>query len=334
MRLGLNRWDWRSPEAFASEVVEAEAMGLTDAFVPVNPLALPDPYVLLTAGARATTTMHFGPLLETPVLRPAAVAAGSIATLDRAAPGRARLTYGVGDTAVRWLGLRPARVAELERAVVDARALLAGSEIDVGAERPARLFHHRPVPVWVAAGGPRTLRMAGAVADGVFIRVGTHPANLRTAVDAIADGARSAGRDPGEVEVAVIVHTASTQDPGEIHAISRAMAAGYVEYSPTLFDAPGFEWRGPAIEELQAQVVPDFHHAADLVAAGRVVDFLDDEIAASFSFTGSPADIADQIAAVRAAVPEMTMLIPHPVPTPRFGAALDYVRWLTTDVLG
>src|SRR5258708_27261029 len=57
------------------------------------------------------------------------------------------------------------------------RALLDGHAVDVGAREPARLPHHRPVPIWIAAGGPRTLRMAGGVADGVFIRVGTHPAN-------------------------------------------------------------------------------------------------------------------------------------------------------------
>ena len=50
-----------------------------------------------------------------------AASASSIATLDEISDGRAILTYGVGDTAVRWLGLRPAKVAELEEATVLAR---------------------------------------------------------------------------------------------------------------------------------------------------------------------------------------------------------------------
>ena len=76
------------------------------------------------------------------------------------------------------------------------RALLDGGEVEVGAARPARLPHHRPVPIWIAAGGPRTLRMAGGVADGVFIRVGTHRANITRTVEAIRAGAAEAGRDP------------------------------------------------------------------------------------------------------------------------------------------
>ncbi|MDH3681546.1 MAG: LLM class flavin-dependent oxidoreductase [Acidimicrobiia bacterium] len=330
---GLNRWDWRTPSAFAVEVARAEEAGFSHAFLPVNPLAVPDPYVFLAAGAAATERMVFGPLLETPVLRPPAVAAGSIATIDAIAPGRAMLTYGVGDTAVRWLGRRPATVAELEAACRDARRYLAGDAIDVGAAAPARLRHARPVPVWLAAGGPRTLRMAGRVADGVFIRVGTHPANLRVAVDAVRAGAVEAGRSLDDVDVAVIVHTASTEDPAEIRALARAMAAGFYEYSPALFDQAGFEWNGPDIEELKTQIWPDFHHAADLVAAGRLVDFLPDDVARSFSFCGSTGEIAEQLTAVLDAVPEASIVVPHPIPTPRFGHALDHVTWFSEGVI-
>jgi hypothetical protein len=45
-------------------------MGIDYAFVPVNPLAIADPYALMIAAAQVTMTIRFGPLLETPVLRP------------------------------------------------------------------------------------------------------------------------------------------------------------------------------------------------------------------------------------------------------------------------
>ena len=332
MDYGLNRWDWRSPAAFAHEVRAAEALGFSHGFLPVNPLGVADPYVMFAAGAAATERMVFGPLLETPVLRHPAVAAGSIATVDALAPGRTMLTYGIGDTAVRWLGKRPATVAELEAACRDARSLLVGDRLEVGAARPAWLRHARPVPVWLAAGGPRTLRMAGRVADGVFIRVGTHPANLRHAVGLIRVGAEEAGRDPDEVGLGVIVHTAATQDPTEINAMSRAMAAGFYEYSPALFSQAGFEWTGPDIEVLKAEVWPDFHHAADLVEAGERVGFLPDDVAESFSFCGSPAEIAERLSAVLATVPQTSIVVPHPIPTPRFGSSIDFVRWFAEEV--
>jgi 5,10-methylenetetrahydromethanopterin reductase len=330
---GLNRWDWRSPESFAAQVSEAEQLGLGCAFLPVNPLAVPDPYLLMGAAAMVTEKMRFGPLLETPRIRPPAVAAGSIASLDIASEGRAMLTFGVGDTAVRWLGDRPATVAELESSVSTTKALLGGKRVDVGAAEPAYLRHARAVPVWVAAGGPRTLRMAGRVADGVFIRAGTHPAILDAAVAEVRAGAESVGRDPSELRMAVVVHTIRSQDPSEIAAISRAMAAGFHEYSPSMFAQAGLTWEGPPIEDLKRQVSPDFHHTTDLVGAGDLVSFLSDEIADSFSFHGSPIDIVDQLARVRDHVPGLEIVVPHPVPMPTGGDVVGYVRWMADNLM-
>src|SRR5439155_3110762 len=131
------------------------------------------------------------------------------------------------------------------------RGLLDGESVEVGAERPARLPHHRPVPIWIAAGGPRTLRMAGAVADGVFIRVGTHAANIRAAVEAVRTGAAEAGRDPAAVRLGAVFHTVLVDDPGRAMAMARSMAAGYYEYSSTLFGPPGLEWAGPDPDTLK-----------------------------------------------------------------------------------
>ena len=174
-RFGLNRFDSRSVAAFVADVRRAEALGWDAVLQPDSQLRRRDTYVLLAAAAQATERIALGPLLANPINRHPTVTASSIATIDELAPGRVLLGWGVGDTAVRLAGLRPARVKELEDSTRLMRALLDGKEVEVGAARPATLPHHRPVPIWIAAGGPRTLRMAGSVADGVFIRVGTHP---------------------------------------------------------------------------------------------------------------------------------------------------------------
>lgn len=333
IKFGLNRWDWRTPATFADSVRSAEQAGIDFAFLPVNPLALWDPYALMTVGAMATSTMSFGPLLETPVLRPPAVAAGSIATIAEISDGRAMFTYGIGDTAVRWLGKRPARIAELEAATVEMRALLGGERIDVGAPEPAFLRHARPVPVWIAASGPRSLQMAGRVADGVFLRVGTHPANLRAAIASLSAGAAEAGRDVADISIGLIVHTCRSQDPGEIAAITRAMAAGFYEYAPALFEQAGFEWSGTPIDVLKEQLWPDFHHAADLVAAGGLVDFLSDEVASSFAFFGTGADVAAQIRTITTEFPQIELVVPHPVPMPVRNELDGYIKMITQQVM-
>jgi 5,10-methylenetetrahydromethanopterin reductase len=285
-RFGLNRWDTSSPRAFAADVARAEELGWDYAFTAVNPLTFMDPYVLLTCAALATSRIGLGTLLANPVLDHPASTAGAMATLDQVSGGRALLGYGVGDTAVRFLHRRPATVDQMEAAAVLARRLLHGESVDVGAERPAWLRHARPVPVWIAAAGPRLLRAAGRVADGVFIRVGRHPANLTHAVAQVHAGAAEVGRDPGDIGIGLIFHTLMSDDPATVSTVSRSMAAGYYEYSPALFDVAGLSWDGPSVGELRSRVYPDFHHAADLEDAGRAVSFLDDDAARSFSLFG------------------------------------------------
>ena len=132
---GLNRFDWTSTEAFVADIQRAEEVGWDYALIPWNPLSRRDPYMELAIAAGQTSRIKLGLLLDNPVLHHPAVSASSIATLDIMSGGRAFLTLGVGDTAVRWLGLRPARMAELEEATVLARRLLAGEAVDVDALR-------------------------------------------------------------------------------------------------------------------------------------------------------------------------------------------------------
>src|SRR5947207_7490743 len=318
-RFGLNRFDARSVDAFAADVKRAEALGWDAAWQPDSQLRRRDTYVLLAAAARATTTIMLGPLLANPVNRHPSVTASSIATIDELAPGRVLLGWGVGDTAVRLAGLKPARVKDLEESTRLMRALLDGESVEVGAERPARLPHHRPVPIWIAAGGPRTLRMAGGVADGVFIRVGTHRANIKTAVDAIHAGAREAGRNPTSVRLGAIFHTVLVDDPARAITMARSMAAGYYEYSPMLFDRPGLTWTGPDPETLKRDrhVWPDFHHAPDLEMSGRIVDFLPSEAADAFALRGGPAEFTMPLVDVlRSAPSPFDHIVLHPIPNP------------------
>jgi 5,10-methylenetetrahydromethanopterin reductase len=337
-RFGLNRFDSRSVSAFVADVRRAEALGWDAVLQPDSQLRRRDTYVLLAAAAQATTRVVLGTLLANPVNRHPTVTASSIATIDELAPGRTLLGWGIGDTAVRLAGLRPARMKELEESTRLMRALLDGREVDVGAARPARLPHHRPVPIWIAAGGPRTLRLAGGVADGVFIRVGTHPANITRTVEAIRAGAAEAGRDPASVRLGAIFHTVLVDEPAPALLMGKSIAAGYYEYSPALFEAPRLTWPGPDPERLKAEraVWPDFHHAADLEASGRVVDFLPTKAAEAFCLHGGPAQIVEQLVAVLQVAPApFDYVVLHPIPDPRFPVdpERDYTARVARDVL-
>jgi 5,10-methylenetetrahydromethanopterin reductase len=337
-RFGLNRFDSRSVDAFAADVQRAEALGWDAALQPDSQLRRRDTYVLLAAAARATTRITLGTLLANPINRHSTVTAGSIATIDELAPGRVLLGWGVGDTAVRLAGLKPAKMAELESSTRLMRKLLDGEGVEVGAAAPARLPHHRPVPIWIAAGGPKTLRMAGGCADGVFIRVGTHAANIARSIELIRAGAKDAGRDPASVKIAAVFHTVFLDDGKRALLMGKSMAAGYYEYSPALFDPPGLTWTGPDPERLKhdQKVWPDFHHAEDLEASGRAVDFLPEAAADAFCLRGGADEIADQVVkVVRAAPAPFEYVVLHPVPNPLWpdGGDRGYTARVAREIL-
>jgi 5,10-methylenetetrahydromethanopterin reductase len=325
--LGLNRWDTATPDRLAADIARGEALGYSHALLGTNSLRLWDTYVLLAMAARATSSIRLAPFVDNPVMRHPATLAGSIATVDEVSAGRAELVLGAGDTAVRWVGRRPATVSDLEQATALTRLLLAGEPADLGAARPARLVHARPVPVWIAASGPKTLRMAGRVADGVYLRVGRSPASLAAAIDAVHAGAREAGRDPSSIGIGLVLHTITPHTPRETAAIARSVAAGFYEYSPALFSQAGLGWDGPPVRELRQRVWPDFHHAPDLVASGELVSFLTTAAAEAFSVFGTPRDIAGQLREAIRVAGRVDVVVPHPVPTP--APADNFAQWFS-----
>jgi len=331
MQFAINRLDMSSVDAFARSAAKAESLGWSYGLIPCSPLLVRDPYVLLAFAAGATQRLVLGTLLDTPVIRHPAALASSIATVAELAPGRTMLGLGVGDTAVRLNGLSPARVETLQRALVQTRALLAGEAVDVGAARPARLRHSQSVPVWIAAQGPRTLRMAGAHADGVFIRVGTDPRNIEAAYQQVVEGAKAAGRSPKDVKIGVIFHVAVETDAARATTIAKATAAGYYEYSPFLFDNLGLQWNGAPIEALKREVFPDFHHARDLLAAGAVVNFLPQQAVDAFALYGGFADIAGQLERALDTDVPVDIVLPHPMLAP--DSSLDYLAEFARQVI-
>ena len=340
---GLNRLDYRDPPRFAADAARVERMGWDWDFIPDSQLKLPDPWVMLAAAATETERIGLGVLVSNPIIRNVTATVASAATLESLAPGRTLLGYGVGDTAVRLAGKRPARVKTLEQTVKNARTLLRGDPVEMGARKPAHSLPSQlqpcgPTQVWVAAGGPNTLRAAGRAADGVFIRVGRNRKNLERAVAEIHAGAAEAGRTPNEVKLGLVIHTILMDDHDRARRLAKAMAAGFYEYAPYLFDGPGVSWDGPPVDELKSQVWPDFHHAADLDATAALVDFLPESAADAFALHGTADTVAAGLNEILAGGVEFEIVVPHPMPPPPQGphgdAALDYADRFMRDVRG
>jgi 5,10-methylenetetrahydromethanopterin reductase len=154
--------------------------------------------------ATHTKSVLLGPGVTNAVTRDVGVMANTLASLDVISGGRAFCLIARGDGAVRNAGLRPASVDQMRDYFLALRDLLATGEARMG-DRRIRLpwagkLEHK-VPLYMVSEGPRMLRMAGEIADGVFVGSGLTPEVVRDTLDTIHAGARDAGRDPADLDV-------------------------------------------------------------------------------------------------------------------------------------
>ena len=158
-------------------------------------------YVALSVVAMSTERVMLGPTVSNPLTRHPAVAASAVASVNELSRGRAFLGIGSGDSAVLNLGLRPARLAELRHYIQSVREMLAGETSEYRGDQAHVRWANAAVPIAMAAEGPRTLAMAGAVADAAIIHTGLTGEVLRDTVARIREGERAAGREEGATDV-------------------------------------------------------------------------------------------------------------------------------------
>ncbi len=159
-------------------------------------------FSLMTFAAELTTRPDLAITVSNPMTRHAAVAASASASVQQIAQGRFRLGLASGDSALRNIGIRPARVDEIEEYIVAVQRATAGeTAVWQGAEFGLHwLPEPAPVPVWIAAEGPKTQRLAGRVADGVVLSNCLTAERLAIARENIAAGAAEAGRAVDAIE--------------------------------------------------------------------------------------------------------------------------------------
>jgi len=160
-----------------------------------------DVYVTLAHSATATSRIRLGSRVITPVTRHPAVAASAAATLAELAPGRTLIGIGSGDSAAYTIGARAASLAELREYALAVRSLMTTGRAEYHG-RPAIFTWSRVrVPIYLAASGPKTLRLAGQIADGAVIRTGLTPDIVRDSIAQVHAGARETGRNPAEIDL-------------------------------------------------------------------------------------------------------------------------------------
>src|SRR5436190_942418 len=225
MRIGLYLayWPWFTLDEQVELAVLADDLGLDSVWVPEAWGQDAVSVLGLLAGKTERVGLGSG-LFQIPARQPAA-AAMAAATLDVISNGRFRLGLGVSGPQVSegWYGVPFARPLGRTREYVEIvrRALAreaplehAGDEwtlpLPDGLGRPLKLLA-KPVqdriPIYLGAVGPKAIEQTGAIADGWLpFRLGPDELEL------LSRGAKSAGRDLGDIDIASVVPLAIADD--------------------------------------------------------------------------------------------------------------------------
>lgn len=163
-------------------------------------------YATIAAMAEATETIEFVTGVTTPLWRfHPGVVAQAAATLDRLSGGRFRLGVGTGENLNEGpLGYDFPRYAERAARMSEAldimQGLLGGEKLTYDGEfyRTDRAKLYSPplevVPIYLAAGGPKSATLAGTKADGVITSVKDPADTFERVIEPAKAAAREAGR--------------------------------------------------------------------------------------------------------------------------------------------
>jgi 5,10-methylenetetrahydromethanopterin reductase len=239
----------------------AETAGF-DQFWVSNDLFLRSVPVILAAVAQVTERIEIGTCVVNPYTMHPAEIAMLAATLDELSGGRFNLGIAAGGAELlKWVNIVHERpLAEIRQAIARIRALFDGTPAEEWtAEAYLRFPVARRVPIYLGAMGPRMLRLAGAVADGVLPLL-FPPEHFATVHALVAEGAASAGRALDAIDLAACIWVSISDDTAAAEAVLRDKIAYYgAGLSPLILERLGVtkDEFGPIERAIMTERDPD-----------------------------------------------------------------------------
>ena len=271
-------------------------------------------FALLGFLAAATQDIKLGVGVVNPYTRNPALLAMASATLDRICGGRFLLGLGRSDRTViqERMGIPYGDPrSDLREVIAILRDLLAGERVTstngrfrLTGPRLAIMPVQERLPIYVAAIGPRALRLAGAMADGVLLNAYTPTGYVRYAVQEVRNAAREAGRDPRSIDIACMLTVRLTDEPESIwtslkQRIVRLLAEPHV--GEILLEKGGFD----------PSILGQVREAAETDGGREAIDLIDDDMVESFYVVGPAARCKERIAEYREAGVGLPLLLPR-----------------------
>lgn len=242
-RVGVVARPQLAPEHLVDAVRGAEAAGVDEVWL-WEDCFLAGGLTASTAALAGTASVRVGLGLMPAPLRNPALAAMEIAALARLYPGR--FVPALGHGVLDWMAQVGARAESpmtlLRETTAAVRALLHGDEVTTAGRYVrldgVRLDHppHAVPPLLLGARGPRTLRLAGEVADGVVLDRASTAEEVAAAVATAGEGRSAAGAPTTPLEVVVYLEPGA--DPAaQATELADAGATSVIFQPPA--DSPG-----------------------------------------------------------------------------------------------
>lgn len=156
----------------ARKIRRMEELGYEAIFLADSQMNSLDPFRVLAAAAPQTKRLRFGTAVTNMVYRDPTVLAGSAASMNEISDGRFTLGLGTGDGPVYSLGRKATRMEQFETGLKAIRELVHGRPADFPTGKIRLKVGKFPVPLYLSVEGPRGLRLAGRLADGVVLGSG------------------------------------------------------------------------------------------------------------------------------------------------------------------
>jgi 5,10-methylenetetrahydromethanopterin reductase len=199
--------DGQAPRHTLQVAQAADAAGIDGIWASEDPEGW-DAFAVLSAIAAVTESAELGTSVVSPYPRHPNLLAASVATLDRLSGGRAVLGLGRGQA--EWhrdalgsdtgdpLAVLGETMTLLRQWWQAPHRVTSPADGFFRVRDWERVIHPRrdPVPIYLAAAGPRALDLAGTLCDGAIFNAQTSDDFLRQAIPRVRTAAMAAGRNP------------------------------------------------------------------------------------------------------------------------------------------
>jgi 5,10-methylenetetrahydromethanopterin reductase len=294
---------------------KAEAAGFESVWVAETRITR-DAVVPMAAIAGSTDRIRIGTAIMNVFTRGPVVIAITFLGLEEVAPGRIVMGLGTGSPLILAPQGQPfdRPLTRLREYCEVLRPLMRGEEVTYSGEtirlesarvedllsEEAIASRTTEVPLYLGVTGPRSLELAGGVADGVLLNVCLSTAYVERARGLIERGATAAGRGVDGIELGMMIVVSPDEDSSAGKDRARRFIAVYLAMFPNIARETG----------LPAELLAGLSSAVrdDGVEAGAAL--IDDAVVDSLTAAGTPDECRERLDAYRRAGIELPVLIP------------------------